>query len=406
MQSISYTAAPRADRGARSLRPFRGPAFALLAIALLLLSGCKSDTLVVGAVLPLSGPDQAVGEEARKGLELAAAEWVAKGNERLDLRIVDSAGDPAQAAAQLKDLFENQKAVAAFASGDDLEARALVDIATQAERLLILTAAEDQELGAASPFVYRLSTSLYSAGTKVATFSARKLDAKKAALIAQDERFAGAMESGFGPSFSNIGGEYLGSRVAEDLSVETVRELRKAKCDTIVLSGDSTWMQKTLETLRSASYKGHIFAPQSFATPSNLEEMGKSARGVVFAATAVQGTEAGTTFSEAYRQAHESEATIFAAEAYDTLNVFMTAAQERPAIVSEIKRGLRDQIKSFDGASGNIEFDETGAPKKFPSLYSLDRQLAKRDHEAFTDERLAKIKRLKNRISTMGAGSR
>ena len=381
-----------------------------LATSLLSLVGCKVDTLVVGAVLPLSGPNQALGDEAQRGLELAADEWRAAGNDRLELIVVDGAGDPVQAADQLRALYEERHAVAAVAAGGSLESRALVEVADQAERILMLSSAEDQELGAASPQVYRMSLSLLSEGTKMATFASRKLAADKAALVAQDERFAGSLESGFGSSFTNAGGEYLGSRVTPELDRDTVADLRKQQCDVVALAGEGPWLAQTVVTLRGAGFKGSILAPQSFATPGNLAQLGKDAKGVIFAYTHLEAGEAGSAFIEAFTAKYGSAPTIFAAEAYDTLNVLLKASNDRPAIASELRRGLRDEIKSYAGASGNIEFDETGAPKKFPALYSLDNKLALRDHEVLIDERIAarraEIERIKIRLSSMGAGSR
>ena len=373
-----------------------------------LLLGCKSNTLVVGAVLPLSGPDQALGEAARQGLELAAAQWVEKGNERLDLRIVDSESDPEKAASLLTALYNEDNAVAAIGVGSTLAARAMAPVAHQAERILILPSEGEQRLAADSEHVYRMTVSDELVGGKLAAFTYRKLNGKKATILAQDEHFKASLEAGFGVSFENFGGEYLEAVISEAPDADTVKALRKSGCDTVAINGSGAWMEQAVKALRSGNYRGRILAPQSFSRPATLEALGKDARKVLFAYSPFDiASEPGSQFVEAFEALHGTSPSLFAAEAYDSLNIFMTASTDRPAIASEIRRGLRDEIKNYPAVTGSIELDASGSPTKFPSVYSLSSKLAMRDHEALIEkqnaDRQAKIKEIERKLREMGS---
>ena len=385
-------------------------AWAAVILASLALAGCKPEILRVGVILPLSGPNQAAGEAALKGIELALADLNEPSEGRIELLVRDSAGDPETAARLLAELYRDEKAVAAIGGLSAAEARALAQVADAEEKILMLPSIGDQRLEASSKHVYRLSVSDAEIGSKLASFAKQDLRTTTAMVLAQDERFAETMSEGFQPTFENLKGDFLGridaSAQGEDLA-PALEEVRAKAPGVVVLNGDGLWLEETVQKLKDASFKGKILAPQSFANPATLESMGSRARGVLFAYSPIDANrEQGQAFIEKYTSAHGEAPSHLAAEGYDSLQVLANAAVGRPALASELRRGLRDAIKEYPGVTGSLEFNDTGAVQRFPRVYSLSKELAFRDHQdlikKLRDEREARIRELQDKLNRVG----
>ena len=383
-----------------------------LALALLALSlaACKPETLRVGVVLPLSGPNQAAGEAALKGIELALSELNEPSEGRIELLVRDSAGDPQTAARLLTELYRNEKAVAAIGGLSAAEARALAQVADREEKVLVLPSVGDQRLTESSKHVYRISVSDAEIGSKLASFAKQDLRTQTAMVLAQDRRFADTLSEGFKPTFENLKGELLGqvdaSALGEDIA-PAIQEVQEKSPSAVVLNGDGPWLEATIQKLKDARFKGKILAPQSFANPSTLESMGMQARGILFAYSPIDPNRQNSqAFIEKFEALHGKAPSLLAAEAYDSLQVLANAAAGKPAIASEIRRGLRDAIKEFPGVTGSLEFDDTGAVQRFPRVYSLSKKLALRDHQDLIDqlrkEREDRIRELKKQLDKVG----
>ncbi|MEO1085157.1 MAG: ABC transporter substrate-binding protein, partial [Acidobacteriota bacterium] len=236
-----------------------------IALSLLLaLTGCEKPVAKVGAVLPLTGPDAAVGEAAQRGLEASLA---ALGETPLTLEVVDSESNPEVAAAAAKALIDGG-AVALVGGVTPGEARGLAEAADASERVIILTSATEQHLSQDSKWVYRLASSDAEAGATFATFAARRFKTQTAAILASDAAYASAVEAGFKPTFTSLDGELIATLDADTAGLEaTVGELVALAPDLAVLSGDAEWQRAAADQLRSQGFRGHLFASRHLAHP-------------------------------------------------------------------------------------------------------------------------------------------
>ncbi|MCG8455603.1 MAG: ABC transporter substrate-binding protein [Holophagales bacterium] len=380
------------------------PALAALAACLALsTTGCLQETATIGVVLPLSGDDQTIGEESKRGLSLAASALVSEtGGTPLELIIKDSGSDPQRAAEQLSILFEQESAIAAIGGITTAEARALVAVAEDKERVLISPSAGDQSLSAASKMVYRISHSDASAGATLAAFVHNKLDLSTAVVWAQDDAYATAVEEGFVGTFESLGGElHERPQARPDAAGEAAAGVAAAKPDAVILHGEDTWLVAAISALDAAGYDGRIFGPQVLASPAVRESLGDKAEGVLFTHAAfapVEPGDASRDFVARYRAEYGEEPTVFAAEAYDSLKVLAQALRDRPPLPGEVRRGLRDEIKAYPGVTGSLEFDDTGAVSKFPRVFGRNDQLALYDYGDWLEQEKERIEEERRRL--------
>ncbi|MEM8998501.1 MAG: ABC transporter substrate-binding protein, partial [Acidobacteriota bacterium] len=292
------------------------------------------------------------------------------------------------------------------------EARSLAGAADAQERVMILTSATEQNLSRDSKWVYRLAASDAEAGATFATFAARRFKTRTAAILASDAAYASAVETGFEPTFTSLEGELVATLHTDAGALEaTVGELVALAPDLAVLSGDAEWQRAAADELRGQGYRGHLFASRHLVHPGVTADVAPI-KDLLFAHSGFDPSaqrEGLQGFLDGYTtlngSAPDAVTAQVSAEAWDALQVLHLALRDRPAMASEVRRGLRDQVKSFPGASGSLEFDDTGSVTTFPRVFSLNAEGGLRDHGAFLDqkeERIAEERRaLKERLQNL-----
>lgn len=396
--------------------------FAIASLALALLStACGQQPVQVGAVLPLSGEHQNIGQSSQRGLELALSDIQAAGDQRFGVEYVDSASDPETAGQRLAELYESGKALVAIGGMTSAEATAMVPVAEAAERVLLSPSSSSGALSDGARYFYRLAPASTITGNSLADFIRREYSVETAATVAQDDTLASGVRSGFAATFESQGGEVVASFVGGDLA-EAGREIAKLKPDAVYLDGYPGAMAEVLGTLKSSGYRGKVLSTHALATPAALSELGDLAVGLRYTTSALDtDIEAIADFAERYRAAYGEDPDLYAAEAYDTLMVLYTAMAERPSIPSSVRKGLRDDIKSYEGITGTLQFNESGSVNKYPKIYRVAEGLETLDEKKWLEAEKKRIEDEKRRLreqleklrdqqsavatTTLGAGS-
>lgn len=89
------------------------------------------DPTVVGLLVPESGRFAAPGQLVRRGVDLALITASEQGWPQIDLRLVDTAGDPAIAEAGIRSLLENDKAIAVLGPMISAEAKLIAPMTAE-----------------------------------------------------------------------------------------------------------------------------------------------------------------------------------------------------------------------------------------------------------------------------------
>lgn len=404
----------------RIARAALAPTVLVSSILALLTTACGQQPVKVGVVLPLSGEYQSYGQSSQRGLELALAEIKATGDVRFVLDYADSASDPEKARQALARLYDEQALVAigGITSG---EAAAMVQVAEEAERVLISPSSTSDSLSQRAKYFYRLAPASTVAGNSLADFVRREYNVETAATVAEDEDLASGIGLGFTATLHSQGGQVVVSYVGGDFA-EAGREIAKLRPDAVYLDGYPGAMAEVLRALRSAGYRGKVLATQALATPAALAELGELAVGLRYTTTALDTDHPPVAdFVERYRAAYGEEPDLYAAEAYDTLKVLYTAMADRPSIPSSVRKGLRDEIKGYEGITGTLQFNESGSVNKYPKIYRVVEGLRTLDEKKWLEAEKQRIEDEKRRLreqldklrdqqsavatTTLGAGS-
>jgi branched-chain amino acid transport system substrate-binding protein len=345
----------------------------------LLVAACLGkDVREVAVLAPLSGDGSAYGEAIVHGATLAVEELGREHEQgtyphRLELTVLDTKGDPGRAAELLRRAYEDGAAVA-IGGVTDAEVLAMAPVADEERRVLISPSSSTPELAGVSRYVFRVSPSGPTEGTKMASFARRELGLDRVALAsAETGPRSGALEA-FRAEVERHRGEIVAevgfAAGAGDLAA-SAKAVREGDPQAIYVTGAAARVARFVETLRAAGYPGVVMTTGSFAVGEVLSEPA-GAEGVLLSRPLFDpdGDEpAARSFAKAYEERFGTAPGIHAAYAYDSVRVLAAALAQagdaRPAALWSALRAVRD----LRGLTGFLQFDEGGEVASFPRIY-------------------------------------
>jgi len=351
----------------------------LLCVLALSLAGCSEKIVRVGAVLPIQGPDAIYGEAVQEGMELAYEEIQANPEDyptQIELEIVDSESDPEKAKELLAQQYD-EGALLAIGGVTSREAKEMIAVAETYDRVLLSPTASSPELSGLSRNFYRIWPSDFAAARRMAQFVSQDLEIDELVVLAEEQQtYAKGIQGAFESAYEGYGG-----KVTEAIEfppntgdvaglIERVMTL-KPKAVYVAAYGEA--IGNIIEELRNQGYEGKILTTSAFASPRFIAPLGDDAAGVILTQSVFELDSDHAhvqTFVESYEAKYGEPPDIFAAHGYDAMKVIAAAVQGRPAIPSEVPKGLRE-IKDFPGVTGSIQFNEQGDVLKYPRIYII-----------------------------------
>jgi ABC-type branched-subunit amino acid transport system substrate-binding protein len=342
----------------------------LLTLSLLTLSCARGDAppgtpLVVGAVLPLSGPAAPAGQEVLAGLEMAAAQEDAA--PRLVIRSADGEGEPVPAARRFRELAGDPDVAALVGGWLPSTARTLSAVAETGGLPVIslspLTGAQAQP---AATFVMHRVDALARAAAR---FAREDLEAQRAGVCAVAEAdISGLLAEAFTEAFSAAGGEIVWT-----VSPDRQGEMRMppgpedaadviwvaGKADLAVRCSELTAKTREAAVLTAAGWEGRGLP--------ELADGGVSVYVVSWFSPTDPSPE-NRAFLEACARAGR-DPTPASALGWDAARLVREAAQRGGAARAPIRAALRSGT-SLTGPTGRIDLPAADAPET-PAVSSI-----------------------------------
>ena len=280
----------------------------------------------------------------------------------------------------------------------------MINIVDRYERVLLSPTASSPELTGISRNFYRIWPSDHTAANKMAQSAAQALNIETIVIIAEEQPYARDIQEVFSAAFKGYEGEVLDTIEfppgTSDLAA-LVELAVSLKPDAVYLAGYADGVGAMIAELRRLRYKGLIQTTSAFATPAAIAKVGDPASGVFLTQTVFE-TDSDHAHIQKFVNAYETKfgehPDIYAAHGYDAMRVLAEAVRGKPAIPSEIKKGLRDAVKEFPGVTGSIQFDDKGDVRKFPRLYKIDDDLLLVDYNERMRERQEEIRKRKEAL--------
>jgi len=334
----------------------------------LALSGCqkKADNVVrVGIAGPMTGPQAKLGMDFRNGAQIAIDEWNAKGGvlgKKIEVIVGDDAADPKQAVSVANKIV-NEGAVGVIGHfnsscsipASDVYNRAGIPMITPASTNPLLT-----ERGYTG--VFRVCGRDDQQGSIAAKFVTEKLNIKKVAILHDKTTYGQGLVNEFKKSLgSGIEVVHYGGIIQGDKDFKAVlTDVKSKNPDLIYFGGIYPEGGLLVKQARELGMNVPFMSGDGVIDPVFIDIAGvEAAEGTYLTFSPdPQNIPTAKTFIEKYRSTY-GELGPYSIYAYDATNILFTAiasanSQDGKLIAKKIHE------LSFDGALGNIKFDDKG----------------------------------------------
>jgi branched-chain amino acid transport system substrate-binding protein len=339
--------------------------------ATLLLGACRGggDTIVIGLAGPFS---EARGHSMLLAARLAINEINAAGGvrgRRLALQVEDDSASNARAIATALKLRDDPNVVAVVGHVTSGATIAAADIYNSGANPLveISPSASNPDLTGIGPFTFRVCATDLVHGTALARFAFRRLGARTAAVVYQNDDYGRGILATFGEEFRRLGGTIDeadpvlpgGAEIGPYLE----RIQRAARAQVLMLATDRV---TGAAILRQARQRGITLPVMGGDALSGIQSEGALAEGVYFTSGYLpdRAGEANAAFLRAYGAANNGERPDHrGAGAYDAVHLVADAIRDagtRRAAIRDALAAVGTSRPAYDGVTGRIAFDPRG----------------------------------------------
>jgi branched-chain amino acid transport system substrate-binding protein len=340
-------------------------AVALAALA----TGCGGrapEPIRIGHLAPLTGPEQAAGEHARQGIQLAVEEWnndAANGPGRKVAVLHVDARDAKSAQAEAVRLLSINR-VAALIVGPGALAETAARAAGPYEAAVVLPG----ELAAPSPGVFPVGACLAMRGRALARYASHDLTRGRAGVLTDGrDPVAAALAAAFrqaGPSDGAPATLELGYGMDKDLAAQA-QELAKGKPGVVLVAGPVGDLRKARAALEAAGLTVPLLYGGPDVGPAALAGEAPAAPEFSFVtAYAPEGlSDSGKEFARRYGERFHAAPDLHAALAYDAARLLLAALRQVPDATPARLRAQLAKREPFEGVTGPVTWKD-GEPRR------------------------------------------
>lgn len=325
-------------------------------------SGATSDGVTLGAVLPLTGSSATIGEDQKRGIDLAVADINGRGGvlgKPLNVIVEDSTGQANSALDAVKKLITVNKASAVLG---EYSSGVTIPIGQQLQRSNVV----HLNVGSSSPDIAKIGSMSFSViglDTLASKFTAQELikrGYKKAALLAPNNSYGSGLQTAFKEAFAKDGGtvtaDVLYTEGQQSYRAELDR-LNQSNPDVFVYSAygaDATVINK--EAFQSGLNKKNWFG--IYLTMCTSDSPKETVEGQMGMDVNYVGPD-GAAYEKAYKDKFgEDFRSTFNGYTYDAVQMLAKAIDKAgSADPAKIAEALLTIGKDYKGVTGDIAFD-------------------------------------------------
>jgi len=334
------------------------------------LSACtkKEDVIKIGTAGPFTGDQTRIGQDMKNGVELAVAEWNAKGGvlgKKIVLLSEDDRHDPKEAVAVANKLVSSG-VVGVIGHLNSSCTKPASRIYNEKSVPMITPASTNPEITKQGyNNVFRTCGRDDQQGTELAKFVVEVLKKKKVAMLHDKTTYGQGLSEEFKKSAGNKIDVivYEGVTQGDQDFKPVLTKVKSSNPDVIFFGGMHTEGGLIIKQAKELGIKAPVIGGDGLYGSTLLEVAGPAAEGSYMAFfTPTAETEIGRNFVKNYT-AKYGEIETYAPYAYDAANILLKAiAESKTTDGKELIDAIRKM--KYEGAVGAIEYDENGDIKK------------------------------------------
>jgi branched-chain amino acid transport system substrate-binding protein len=360
------------QRGEEQMKLFLGMV-AVFASAVFSVGACtsqKQEVIRIGAAGPMTGDQSKMGIDLRNAVELAVAEWNAKGGvlgKRIEMTVGDDQADPKQAVS-IANKFINQKVVALVGHWNSSCSLPASEYYNNANIVMISPATTNPKLTLQGfKRVFRVCGTDDQQGRVAAEYVLRVLKPKRVAIIHDKTAYGQGLADFFQKSLgSSVEVVYYGGIIQRDPDYKAVlTAIREKKPEIYFFGGIYPEAARLVRQAKEVGLASLMITGDGVYDPTFINIAGKSAEGTyVTFGKDPSGLSTAKDFNDKYKVKF-GEPGPYSIYAYDAAYIILTAIKETgttdgASVAEYISKS------TFKGAFGDISFDKNGDVSKAP----------------------------------------
>ena len=339
-----------------------------------------AEEIVVGAVLPRTGPSEETGRDMENGIRLAAEDINARsslpGGMRIRLLFENDRSDPARAAQAYERLIDRDGAPVILGPSSSISTERITPIADRNGVVAISPTSAAKGLGAGSDYLFRVTLDvgrLSAAGVRIAK---EHLGYRTAATITNSaDTFSRSSDEEIRKALERNGVRVVTaqtfSRSNEDPDfpdlTEQLRAVMNADPDVLFISAQPLGQRSVIVQARRLGIRVPLVL--SLMTANEVESANRSLAGSAEGAisftnwSAASDAPLNADFIRKYRAKYDRNPSAFSAAAYASVRILARAIAAADG--STDSRSIRNAlagIRNLDTVLGRFSFDEDGDP--------------------------------------------
>ena len=344
-----------------------------VAVALASMGAAQAQDVTIGAVLPLTGASASIGEDQRRGMEMAVERINASGGvlgRKLRVIIEDSGGRAPTALEAAKKLVTIDKVpvvLGEYSSG----------ITIPTAQYLIGEGASHINIGSSSPRVRQIGDGSFSViglddvSAKFAAQDVYEQKFRKAAFIAPNNAYGQGVAEQFKKNFEAMGGQVVSTIMYTGGQSTYRRELQQMERSAPDVYVYSAYGQEAAVINREAFDLG-LNKTQWYAiyqTMCTTDTPAQIANGQIGMEVSSVGPN-GKAYQDAYmKKYNEKFKSAYNGYAYDGVMLAAAAINRAGSTdLAKVRAAIAEVGKKFDGVTGDIAFDAEGQRSIQPYL--------------------------------------
>lgn len=350
-------------------------AFSLMLISLLLVSGCvkeqqvSEETIMVGAILPLSGNNAYIGQDMRQGIDLAVEEINSRGgigNKQLMVIYEDSQGDPKIGISAFNKLKQIQS-VDLFVTTLSGVTLALAPLAEESRSPMFTIAVAPSILDAGEYIFINNFNGEQELGV-LADFIESRFGYQQLAIIAENTEFSVQYKDVLEREWQKRNRIVTESQLFESSATDFKTQLLKIKDsnpEAVYIVAYAPNITRILVQARELGIEKQMFTYWGAQEKSLIENARNAAEELIFPSSPFS-KETASQFFNKYEAKYGKEPHYRAGLAYDIIGMFADAVQKCGSKTADTEciKGEIYEIKNYPGVTGETSITKEGGTTK------------------------------------------
>ena len=326
-----------------------------------------SDTITIGASLPMTGSVALNGEMILEGIQMAVDECNEAGGidgKEVVIDAQDDQAEPNQAASVANMMSADEKIVAIIGSLKSSCTLAAAPIYEEAGVVALSPDSSSPEVTNAGEYIFRIKNSDVVLAQTMAKGAISDGHTKFAILYENNDYGAGVLEQ------SQIAIEEAGCEIVCTESILTgeqtdfssiISKIRESGADAILMGVDYNESGLVMKQMKDAGLDLPRYATDGLFTDAFIEVGGEAADGTTVLSSFITSDQSENVqnFIKKYQEKYDGEMpSIFQAEGYDCGKIVIEAIEN----AGTDRKAIRDYMAtmSYQGVTGDCTFDENG----------------------------------------------